>query len=138
MYSNVMVLTRRGIMARTYQEYRQDKREAKNLRDGVITKSMSKRMERKKFAEAFEIILKRKIRNVKTPEGEDMTMMDRICESVVERILNTGDIKAFESIRDTVGEKPVDKVESTSTVAVMPVVEIDGQALLIEVGESVN
>ena len=117
-------------MGRTYQEYKQDKREEKNLKEGRITKNMSKRMERKKFAEAFEIILKRKIRNVKTPEGEDMTMMDRI--------LNTGDIKAFESIRDTVGEKPVDRVESTSTVAVMPVVEIDGQALMIEVGESVN
>lgn len=39
-----------------------------------------------------------------------------MCLSIMERALN-GDIKAFEVIRDTIGEKPTDKVDMTANLS---------------------
>lgn len=40
---------------------------------------------------------------------------ERMSLSILERALG-GDVRAFEVIRDTIGEKPVDKVETTENV----------------------
>lgn len=37
---------------------------------------------------------------------------ESICAALIEKAL-TGDVRAFETIRDTIGEKPVDKVAQT-------------------------
>ena len=47
-----------------------------------------------------------------TPEGEEKTLQDGILAALIMKALS-GDVKAFEVIRDTIGEKPVDKVAQT-------------------------
>ena len=42
-------------------------------------------------------------------------MQERMSLSILEKALS-GDVRAFEVIRDTIGEKPIDKVETTENV----------------------
>lgn len=92
--------------------------------------------ERKKFQEAFDIILRRRMSGV-ADDGEPKTMLDSICEAVINKVLTTGDVKGFECIRDTVGEKPTERVDTTHTV-IMEAVEIDGKELKLNIGEEVK
>ncbi len=93
--------------------------------------------DRKTFQEAFEMILRRRMNGV-DDSGKPKTMIDSLCESVIDKVLATGDVKGFESIRDTVGEKPVDKTEVESKVTVMQAVEVDGTELVLNIGDSLN
>ena len=47
-----------------------------------------------------------------TTDGKEKTVQEGILASLIMKAL-TGDVKAFEVIRDTIGEKPVDKVAQT-------------------------
>ena len=69
-------------------------------------KSGEVKRERKKFKELLEIALN--MTNETTGECYDVELV----KSLINKALS-GDVKAFEVIRDTVGEKPIDKVETT-------------------------
>lgn len=60
--------------------------------------SVKARRERKQLREELQIIL------------EDGDMQKRVCTALVERALN-GDPRAFALIRDTIGEKPIERTE---------------------------
>ena len=63
-------------------------------------KSVEKRRERKALKEQLLLLL------------ETGDTAESICAALIEKAL-TGDVRAFETIRDTIGEKPVDKVAQT-------------------------
>lgn len=65
--------------------------------------SVAKKRERKKFRELLEIALDMK-------SSGDMTHAENIVASMIQAA-EEGDVKAFIAIRDTVGEKPEDKVQ---------------------------
>lgn len=69
---------------------------------GGIASGKAKR-KKKMLRECLEILMERKI--------GDMTTADAISVALVEKALS-GDTKAFEVIRDTLGQKPIDKVEN--------------------------
>lgn len=80
----------------------------KNGRKGG-KKSGETRRRRKTLREDLLALLKT-VRE--TPEGEEKTLQDGILTALIMKAL-FGDVKAFEVIRDTIGEKPVDKVAQT-------------------------
>lgn len=49
-----------------------------------------------------------------------------------------GNTKAFEIIRDTAGEKPIEQTETSHVFNKMSQVSLDGQALTFDVGEGVD
>lgn len=67
-------------------------------------KSAEKRRERKKLRELLEIALQ--LQNEETGEQNDFAIIAALINKAV-----NGDTKAFELIRDTIGEKPTDKQE---------------------------
>lgn len=54
------------------------------------------------------------------------------------RKARAGNTKAFEVIRDTAGEKPIEQVETSHVFNKMEAVQLDGQALTFDVGEGVD
>lgn len=81
-------------------------------------KSGEKRRERKKFKELLEIALQ--LPNEESGEQNDFA----IIAALIKKAAN-GDTKAFELIRDTIGEKPTDKQEITSDIKTSnPVINI--------------
>lgn len=84
--------------------------------------SVKKRREKRKLKEIFSTflemdspnIIKAKVLEV-FPEldDEDLSMKATLVAIMIKKVLD-GDTKAFELMRDTIGEKPVDKVEATS------------------------
>lgn len=71
--------------------------------------SAAKRAERKTFREGLLLLLNEPM---KDKEGKltDKTPQDAIIAALVKRAAN-GDTRAFEMIRDTIGEKPVQDVK---------------------------
>lgn len=69
-------------------------------------KSGEARREKKKLREMLEILM------IKEENGK--TTREEICVALIKAAIN-GNVKAFEIIRDTIGEKPVEKVESKSS-----------------------
>ena len=67
-------------------------------------KSGEKRRERKKLRELLEIALQ--LQNEETGEQNDFAIIAALINKAV-----NGDTKAFELIRDTIGEKPTEKQE---------------------------
>lgn len=63
-------------------------------------KSVQKRRERKALKEQLLLLL------------ETGNAQEQLCTSLFEKAVS-GDVRAFEVIRDTIGEKPVDKVAQT-------------------------
>lgn len=83
----------------------------KNGRKGGIACRESR--ERKKLLkECLEILLER---DVKGSDGATVPGAEAISVELFNKALS-GDIKAFEVIRDTVGQKPAEKVAATQTV----------------------
>lgn len=90
-------------------------------------KSAEKRRERKKFKELLEIALQ--LPDKESGEQNDFAIVAALIKKAVK-----GDTKAFELIRDTVGEKPVDKqltVEGTKED--LKEVIIDKEGILAEI-----
>lgn len=65
--------------------------------------SQKKRKERKKFKEDLLLALE----TIK----DGKTIQEIGVEAILEKFMN-GDIQAFTTIRDTVGEKPIEKIEA--------------------------
>lgn len=70
---------------------------------------------------------------------ENGNIQNNICVALVDKAQN-GDIKAFEVIRDTIGEKPVEKQENDVKMSynTMPSVIVNGKELDFNVGENIN
>ena len=56
---------------------------------------------------------------------EDGDTQEKVSIALIKKAMK-GDTKAFEVLRDTIGEKPVDKVEQTSTNIVIDFGDIEG------------
>jgi hypothetical protein len=69
------------------------------------TKSGEVRRQRKALRECLNLLLAEKVENGEAGE----TRADVISAALIRKAME-GDVKAFEVIRDTVGEKPVDRV----------------------------
>jgi len=78
---------------RTPEERRRNARKA-----GVASGEV--RREKKRLREILEMLLQR-------PEG-DCTTAEAISVALINKALS-GDVKAYETVRDTIGEKPVEK-----------------------------
>ena len=78
--------------------------EASELGRAGGKKSGEKRREKKKLRELLEILLQR------PAEGGDGTNAEAMTVALFNKAL-AGDTKAFELIRDTIGEKPVEQRE---------------------------
>lgn len=78
---------------------------ARNGRKGGIASGEAKRR-RKSLREQLEILL------------ENGNTQESVAVALVKRAM-CGDVRAFEVLRDTIGEKPVDKVETKQTVVDM-------------------
>lgn len=74
--------------------------------------SAAKRAERKTFREGLLLLLNEPLKD-KTGQTTDKTTQDAIIAGLVKRAIN-GDTRAFEMIRDTIGEKPIEKVAMTT------------------------
>ena len=72
-------------------------------------KSGEIRREKRKLKEELLFLLDCKIDNV--------TIREKICVALIQKALN-GDIKAFEVIRDTIGEKPTNKTDINSGIRI--------------------
>ena len=70
------------------------------------------RQERKTFREGLLLLLNEPLKD-KGGNATDKTTQDAIIAGLVKRAIN-GDTRAFEMIRDTVGEKPVEKLAMTT------------------------
>ena len=70
-------------------------------------KSGEARRKRKSIREALEAVLTSKVNY----EGQEMTYTEAIALSMVKNAVS-GNVPAFKEIRDTVGEKPVERVEA--------------------------
>lgn len=82
----------------------------KGRKGGVA--SGKKRRELKAFKDLLEAGLSQEI---KTESGKSYTRAEYIALKLIKNAEN-GNIKAFEVIRDTIGQKPVDKVESKTEI----------------------
>lgn len=71
--------------------------------------SAAKRAERKTFREGLLLLLNEPLKD-KSGQTTDKTTQDAIIAGLVKRAIN-GDTRAFEMIRDTIGEKPVQDVK---------------------------
>lgn len=65
----------------------------------------------KTMRETLEILLAKEITN---KAGETATTREAISVSLIKKAMS-GDVRAFEVIRDTIGEKPTDKIDATNT-----------------------
>ena len=71
------------------------------IKSGIV------RAKRKSLREELLVLLETKV--------ENKTMQEKISFSLIQEALN-GNVKAFETIRDTIGEKPQDKVNISGEV----------------------
>lgn len=77
--------------------------EARKLgKKGGIASGAARR-EKKTMRQRLELLLSRKEGDVDTAEAVTLALIEKAL---------SGDVRAYEVIRDTIGEKPTDKVES--------------------------
>ena len=80
----------------------------KNGRKGGINSGKSRKA-KKLLRDELIALLETKISN---DEGKKITTRKKISLALIQKASN-GDVKAFEVIRDTIGEKPIEKQELT-------------------------
>ncbi|MCW8830231.1 MAG: hypothetical protein OQK32_01805 [Gammaproteobacteria bacterium] len=98
----------------------------KGRRGGIA--SAKKKKLNKTFQELAQIMLNSKIKDKKTIEKikkmcpaidiKDITTRSALLLSQVEKAIDTKDSKAFEVVRDTSGEKPIDRIEENSNMSI--------------------
>lgn len=84
-------------------------------RKGGIASGIARR-EKKTFRATLELLLDRKL------DGSPLTGREAVAFALFEKAMS-GDVKAFQELRDTVGEKPVDKQELSGSLDVVSVIE---------------
>lgn len=86
-------------------------------------KSVKKRMENIEKKKTFKAMLELALEEVNQQTGK--TKREELNDAIIKRALK-GDTKAYEVIRDTVGEKPVDKVQANVFNYEESLKEVDG------------
>jgi hypothetical protein len=76
--------------------------------------SNAKQAKARTLAEELKALLLVQITNSK---GEKVTTQTAISTAMIKAALS-GDVRAFNTIRDTIGQKPVEQVESSQTVTI--------------------
>lgn len=79
-------------------------------RKGGIASGIARR-EKKTFRATLELLLDRRL------EGSSLTGREAVAVALFEKAMS-GDVKAFQELRDTVGEKPVDSMQLEAVVDV--------------------
>lgn len=79
-------------------------------------KSGEARRAKKTMKEMLDYLLKKEINN---KQGEKVNTQEAITLALLKQALN-GNVKAYEVIRDTIGEKPKEKQELTGSMSVLP------------------
>lgn len=82
-----------------------DSQRARELQEKSVQKRKENQEKRETFKAMLLLMLDKQNKNGKTKREE-------INEKILEKAIS-GDVRAYEVIRDTVGEKPVDKVETS-------------------------
>ena len=91
---------------------KRSKEEAKRLgKKGGIASGKARR-EKKTLRQCLEILLEKTIKDKK---GIEITGAEAVSLKVFEKALK-GDIRAFEVLRDTAGQKPVEKVQMKTDI----------------------
>ena len=91
---------------------KRSKEEAKRIgKKGGIASGRARR-EKKTLRQCLEILLEKTLKDKK---GIEMTGAEAVSLKVFEKALK-GDIKAFEVLRDTAGQKPVEKVQMKTDI----------------------
>lgn len=90
--------------------------EQREIRSKGGIKSGEVRRAKKTMKEMLDYLLSKEIENKK---GEKATTQEAISVSLIKQALN-GNVKAFEVIRDTIGEKPTDKQELQGNMNLVP------------------
>lgn len=88
-------------------------------------KSAKVRREKKQMRERLEMLLDMTLRkgiddhfdNIEDSEGKNLTVQDKILLEMIKKAM-TGDINAATFLRDTSGQKPVDKQEIKDTTPI--------------------
>jgi hypothetical protein len=101
----------------------QSEKEAREKGKNGGIKSGEVRRAKKTMKQMLDYLLEKEITN---KQGEKATTQEAISVSLIKQALN-GNVKAFEVIRDTIGEKPTDKHELVNTIPKI-VVENDKDA----------
>ena len=89
-------------------------------RKGGIASGESRR-EKKTLRQALEILLEKEMHGA---DGTEMNGAEAISARLFAEALK-GNVKAFEVLRDTVGQKPIDKVEQLNTNIVVDLSDIE-------------
>lgn len=84
-------------------------KERKDLARKAGKKSGEARRAKKTMREMLEMLLEKQIENP-DEKGKKQTTLEAISVSLIQKALQ-GNVKAFEVLRDTIGQKPVEKVE---------------------------
>lgn len=79
-------------------------------RKGGIASGIARR-EKKTLRAALEVLLDRKL------EGSSLTGREAVAVALFEKAMS-GDVKAFQELRDTVGEKPMDSMQLDAVIDV--------------------
>ena len=94
----------------------------KNGRKGGIASGEARR-NRKMLRDCLDYLLERVDKTVIGDDGQPMTGAEQLAYNLFIKALGETDTrkaaKAFEVLRDTAGQKPVDKVQSTQTIVDM-------------------
>ena len=85
--------------------------EQQRMRHNAGVASGKTRRNKALLKDCLQILMEKKIEG---EDGKKITGAEALSVEVFKKALN-GDMKAWELLRDTVGQKPVDKVEQTNT-----------------------
>lgn len=96
--------------------------QVKIARLGGIASGKAKR-ERKTIREELEFLLAKQLKNNK---GEDISTREAISTAMIGQAIK-GNVKAFIAIRDTIGEKPTEKMQTELTLTQALVEFVDGK-----------
>lgn len=116
----VFVANEKNLVPFTSEQSREEA--VKNGRKGGIASGESKR-NKKMLRDCIDYLLERCDKRVLDEEGNPMSGAEQLAYNLFTKALSETDTakaaKAFEVLRDTAGQRPVEKVQSTQTVVDM-------------------
>lgn len=95
--------------------------ELQQMRHNGGVKSGQTRRNKKLLKDCLEILLEKKIIG---EDGKKITGAEALSVELFQKAL-AGDTKAWELLRDTAGQKPIDKVEQTNTNVVIDLSDLE-------------
>lgn len=104
-------------------QFKTGSEQVKIARLGGIASGKAKR-ERKTIREELEFLLAKQLKNNK---GEDISTREAISTAMIGQAIK-GNVKAFIAIRDTIGEKPTEKMQTELTLTQALVEFVDGKS----------